>query len=483
MKSLATTLTLLCAAFVISHTAISQPVCDFTAISPTAQLQWYANGSGTPYSPWTPGSQNWEIDSSSTIGTPPTPVPRPFVLHTNPGGGNGSQSPQWLISEPMTGFSWQYNELQWTFWFGRRANNGQNGGNQDRSTVWLYVNRSTDLTNLTGLEGVRVTWHHNNNEDAIQLVEVHGGVEYVIDDTTFLANLNDYEWGTTIRVNRIPTGYPTGSQVRWTLYSSTPAPSFANFADYSVAADADPPSSAIYPRFDTTLSVIDSWIPTSTSGRMGVMSDYAVARKDAAEYNNLCFTELPPTPVELTSFTAMYRNDKVLLNWNTATELSNYGFDIERSPGLTGEWESVGFVEGSGNSNSPKDYSYVDIPHYDGVDIISYRLKQIDFDGQYEYSNTIQVHVAATSMDVLYNFPNPFNPSTNIGFNLVESDVVSLFVYSMSGERVAELYNNDNLNAGYYSVSFDASDLPSGRYYYELVTSSGSRINSMVLAK
>jgi type IX secretion system substrate protein len=478
MKSFVTILTVLTGMIIIGNVS-AQPICDFQTYQSTPTLSWYDNN-GSLYTTWAANSNNWDIINTSSIGNP---VGFPYVLHTNPGKGNGGQSPQWLISAPMTGFEWQYNELQWTFWWGRRANNGQNGGNRDRSTVWLYINRAIDIDNLTGLEGIRLTWHHNNNKDNIQLVEVHGGVEYVLADTVFLDNLANYEWGSTIRVNRIPTGTPTGSQVRWTLYTSTPSPSFANFSSYSIGADSDPSAASVYKRFDTTLAAIDTWIPTSTTGRLGFMSDFAGSRRDAAEYNQLCLTDLGPTPVELTSFDASYRNDQVFLNWNTATEISNYGFEVERSVENTGKWESIGFVEGFGNSNSPRDYSFVDMPNFDGATQYAYRLKQIDFDGAYEYSNTVVVTIAPTSADVLYNFPNPFNPTTNISFNLQTDDIVSLSVFNASGQKVADIYEDEKLSAGYYTASFNGSDLPSGTYFYRLSTSDATTMNSMVLSK
>ena len=108
-----------------------------------------------------------------------------------------------------------------------------------------------------------------------------------------------------------------------------------------------------------------------------------------------------------------------MLNWETATELNNYGFEVERLV-LSAErqaWDKIGFVNGNGNSNSPKDYSFVDDKVSAGK--YSYRLKQIDNDGQFEYSKTINVDFnGVKKFELSQNYPNPFNPTTTIRFNL-----------------------------------------------------------------
>ncbi len=459
--------------------AQAQPICDFLAGSNVPVLS-YTDNLGAPYTTWTPGSQNWEIINTSTIGNP---VGSPYVLHTNPVNGTGGQSPQWLTSQLLTGFSWQYNELQWSFWFGRRANNGQNGGNQDRSTIWLYVNRATELLNFTGLEGIRLTWHHNSNTDAIQLVEVYGGVEHIIADFDILVNLNNYEWGTAVVVNRIPVGIPTGTQVRWQIRLSTPIPGTANFSTYSVGADTDPISTATYLRADVTLPEAQTWIPTSTSGRIGVMSDYAGSRQTAAEYNQICVLDKGPVPVELTSFSGEYRNGTAVLKWNTATETNNAGFEIQRSLGHNGNWSVIGFVDGMGTTSSPQEYRFMDHESWQGANVVAYRLKQIDRDGSYEYSNTILLAGTPGADDALFSFPNPFTPSANISFSLDAPETVSLRVYDEVGRNVAVLYDGMRLEAGFHTIRFDGSGLPAGAYLCRLVSSSAVRTIRLTLSK
>jgi hypothetical protein len=186
-------------------------------------------------------------------------------------------------------------------------------------------------------------------------------------------------------------------------------------------------------------------------------------------------TELP-LPVELTSFYASVESNSVKLNWETATEINNYGFEIERSAERNpsaDSWENIGFVEGFGNSNSPKSYSYLDMNKLTGE--IKYRLKQIDNDGTFEYSK--EINVAGSSPNNFYlnqNYPNPFNPATKISYTLASESQVNLVIYNSLGETISELVNSVSA-AGSYDVEFNASDIASGTYFYVL---SGSSILS-----
>ena len=170
-------------------------------------------------------------------------------------------------------------------------------------------------------------------------------------------------------------------------------------------------------------------------------------------------------PVELTSFTAALNNSSVELYWNTATEVNNYGFNIERRT-KSEEWQKIGFVQGHGNSNSPKEYSFVD--KNPQVRKLQYRLKQIDFDGAYEYSDVVEVNYDAPVNFVLdQNYPNPFNPTTNISYEIPVKSNVAIKVYNVLGSEVATLLNEEKL-PGRYQVEFKASHLPSGVYFYSI---------------
>lgn len=174
----------------------------------------------------------------------------------------------------------------------------------------------------------------------------------------------------------------------------------------------------------------------------------------------------PALPVELSSFSGRIIKNEVYLQWRTETEVNNYGFEIQRSVDKI-SWSKIGFVQGHGNSNSPKDYSFTDKSLPDGT--IYYRLKQEDLDGKFEYSNVINVNYKGAKDVVLYqNYPNPFNPTTKIEYLLPTSSRVSLKVYDILGREIVELKNNYE-TAGKYSVNFDGTNLASGIYFYVLV--------------
>jgi len=178
-----------------------------------------------------------------------------------------------------------------------------------------------------------------------------------------------------------------------------------------------------------------------------------------------------PLPVELTSFSANQFENNVKLLWETATEVNNYGFDIEKQKLVASshqsDWEKIGFVEGHGNSNSPKSYQFLDEANLVTGKYL-YRLKQIDIDGKFEYTDAAEVYIGApTNFALEQNYPNPFNPTTGIKFTLPENGLVNMSVYNTLGQEVAVLINQQ-MEAGNYEKEFDATGLPSGNYIYKL---------------
>ncbi|MFA6981042.1 MAG: FG-GAP-like repeat-containing protein [Ignavibacteriaceae bacterium] len=197
-----------------------------------------------------------------------------------------------------------------------------------------------------------------------------------------------------------------------------------------------------------------------------------------------------PLPVELSSFSANTIDGKVILNWKTATEVNNYGFEVERtfscpqsSAGSQSQntWEKIGFVNGSGNSNSPKEYSFFDKIVLSGKYL--YRLKQIDNDGGFNYSQEVEVKVEdiPTEFALSQNYPNPFNPNTVINYQLPVNGFVTLKVYDVLGNEVVTLVNEVK-EPGSYEVEFQSTvgnrqssggvsaqgGYASGVYFYQL---------------
>ncbi len=196
-------------------------------------------------------------------------------------------------------------------------------------------------------------------------------------------------------------------------------------------------------------------------------------------------------PVELTAFTANVYGNTVMLNWSTATELNNRGFEIQRASSLPyGNasmttpplgWVSIGFVDGFGTTTEKQNYSFTDNPAEYGK--YFYRLKQIDYDGTFEYSNQIEVEITFPSaFELGQNYPNPFNPSTIISWKMASPDHVLLKVFDVLGNEIITLVN-ETKPVGSFSVEFDGSQLSSGTYIYKLVTGNFTEIKKMSLIK
>ena len=185
--------------------------------------------------------------------------------------------------------------------------------------------------------------------------------------------------------------------------------------------------------------------------------------------------------MELVSFTATSNGKEVILNWSTATELNNQLFEVQRS--FEGsDFATIGFVYGKGTTTERQDYTHSDKILADGK--YSYRLKQIDYLGSYEYSDIIEIELRVFNSYLLeQNYPNPFNPTTTIGYGIKEKDNIKITVLNSIGEEVAILVNEEK-ESGFHTVDFNAANLPSGVYFYQLkATPSGGQAGSFVETK
>ena len=180
-----------------------------------------------------------------------------------------------------------------------------------------------------------------------------------------------------------------------------------------------------------------------------------------------------PLPVELTSFTSSVRDRDVQLRWSTALEINNAGFNVERKAvGDGAMWSKIGFVQGNGTTNEPKNYSFEDKKLNTGK--YDYRLKQIDYNNKetvFNLNNTVDVGIPKKS-ELSQNYPNPFNPVTKIDYNITYNSKVTLKIFDITGREISTLVN-DTKEAGYYTVQFNASDFASGTYFYRLTTEGG----------
>ncbi len=191
-----------------------------------------------------------------------------------------------------------------------------------------------------------------------------------------------------------------------------------------------------------------------------------------------------PLPVELSSFSSSVNSLGVNLQWKTATEINNYGFEIQRAvvnDSVASQFSKIGFIKGSGTSNSTKSYSFMDNSALYGK--FQYRLKQIDNNGSFKYSQVIDVDLSNKPLTfTMQNFPNPFNPTTIINYSIPQASFVTLTIYNILGEKVATLVNQKQVK-GIYNVNFNAGRLASGMYIYVLSTEKNSISKKMMLLK
>lgn len=186
-------------------------------------------------------------------------------------------------------------------------------------------------------------------------------------------------------------------------------------------------------------------------------------------------------PVELINFEGWLNENETLLQWTTATEINNRGFYVQRKELNEQEWTNLDFIEGKGNSTEINYYSYKDFLAESGV--YYYRLKQVDYDGSFEYSDVVEVEWRAFETYLLeQNYPNPFNPTTTISFAIQNKSNVKIIILNAIGEEVAVVFNEEK-ESGYHTVEFNAASLPSGIYFYQLKAGEFSETRKMILLK
>jgi hypothetical protein len=188
-----------------------------------------------------------------------------------------------------------------------------------------------------------------------------------------------------------------------------------------------------------------------------------------------------PLPVELVNFSASARGKSIELAWSTATETNNAGFSIERKAFGT-DWQTVTFIKGQGTSNKPATYSYTDNV---APGRYTYRLKQVDQNGVFKYSSSVEtvVESAPTVFGLAQNYPNPFNPTTMIRFAVASAQKVTLRIYNTAGQEVTTLFEGTANAGAMYEVPFNAGSLASGMYFSVLQTATSREVKKMTLLR
>lgn len=372
-------------------------------------------------------------------------------------------------------------------WDGTYIYVGWTGGNTNYSSDMYYVAFDTDPHgsngSLSGIQGATFSSGNQQKFDYYLYYENNssfGGVPTTNGNAYERWSVNSGNWvfvsrtggddGTNSQVVFSGTGGEIRIRIPWSDLGFTPgasAPLGISFWTNNASGNYIWSTFPISNPTGSTNQLLDKYIYYPSTGS-GVTPSTAWSEQSL--------------PVELTSFNAAIRHGMVDLKWETATEINNYGFEVERKSALT-DWNKIGFVEGYGSTNSPKFYSFSDKPT--GTGKISYRLKQIDNDGKYEYSPIVEVLVdnLPNGFVLEQNYPNPFNPETSIRFALKEDTKATLKVYNSLGAEVATLFDGTAEAGRYYDVKFGSGELASGFYIYKLVAGDYVSVKKMLLMK
>ncbi len=340
----------------------------------------------------------------------------------------------------------------------------------------VYYNLAlTNLDGLSSIESVGGALDINNSQslqnlDGLSNITSVGGFLYVYGNPN-LANLNGLTGVTSVGGTGLEVAYNSALTNLDGLINITSVIGFLEVTGNSAITDIDGLSNItsvggdLYVQNNNVLSDFCGLFSLLNSG--GLTGSYNVSgnASNPTEQEIIDGGACIPLPVELTTFTAGSVGGKVELQWQTATEVKNYGFEIQREVNSQNKnldsWIKIGFVKGSGNSNSPKIYSFLDESPQAGED--EYRLKQIDNDGKYSYSKIVDVNIQAPKkFELLQNYPNPFNPSTIIEYSLPDEQHVLLKIYDALGREIQTLVNKIQ-KAGNYEVLFNADNLLNGR--------------------
>ena len=447
----------------------------------------FSDGDFTNSPVWSGDTGSWSVVQNATSG--PNATNSQTLRLNAPSGGSSTD----YLSSQRSG-SWSAQQA-WGFWLGRRA--GSSGTTQNQSIVWLWANEG-DFTSAT-VDGYRVRFGDNSGNDQIFLERVdNGGVTTILTSSGAVLNgLADI--GFLVRVTR-------SSSSLWTLYTSfLPASNGEKFGADAIPDQTNTPvnqgsvTDATYTIFDGGFLGVEAVHSTGATARQG------------AEFDQFYFSTTGDLslPVTFASFTASAGDGKVVLRWVTESELNNLGFEVYRAEApddnyqLLSSYLSDPALQGQGNSNSRHSYSFTDPSVVNGT-TYWYKLTDVDANGNRTFHGPVNatpnaraanIHLADPSLphkfEMYPNYPNPFNPTTRIRFDLPASSTklhrVSLKVYNLLGQEVAELFDGE-LDAGSYEVLWDGrtrNGLPAaaGAYIAVLHSDYLTKAIKMVLLK
>lgn len=349
------------------------------------------------------------------------------------------------------------------YWTGTTDGITKNDGEinaTDSSLGWAVYNIS-GMPQFTQIQGLRFFGYVNYTYAPYWSATPMGNVNPVSDDAAAISNqiLSSYNESTAYIYSDESSAFATG------------------WHDYPMVNGAKSD-------FEDAINSGRGWFATGFVERSFI--NFFFIDFDGWPQQNPPYIEVTYTavPVELISFSGNVTEGNVVLNWQTATETNNKGFEIERrqESGVRYQvWEKIGFVQGNGTSTEMHSYSFMDENVIPGK--YYYRLKQIDFNVKSEYSKEVEVQVDAPAAFALQqNYPNPFNPITRIEYSIPKDGSVNLTVYNILGQKVKTLVN-ENMKEGKYEVRFDASSLASGVYYYRLESGDNILLKKMILLK
>jgi hypothetical protein len=379
--------------------------------------------------------------------------------------GNGSrvhadQSWYQFISQLYADTCQQYSPSGYMSGFDDGITNGGDwyvitGGRQDYTNFYRWGREVTIEISNTKLPAASLLpgyWEYNKRSFLTYMESVLYGVKGLVTDTV----------GTPVKAKITINGHDVDNSEVWSDTTTGFYLRMLSPGTYTVKFEA-------FEHYDTTITNV-------------VLASYFSETE-----LNVQLRPLVPVPVELTSFDASIAGNSVSLQWRTVSEINNKGFEVERklnegSKNLDNGWSNIGYITGKGTTTEMTNYFFRDLNLNAGK--YDYRIKQIDFDGSFQYYNLVKsIEIGLPDrIELSQNYPNPFNPSTTINFNIKEKSSVKMTLMNIIGEEVAILLNEEKV-PGFYQLEFDAATLPSGIYFYRLQTEHFQETKKMILMK